>query len=560
MTTAVAHPCDEVSLKGAVEAARLGLIAPILVGPPDRIRAVAERAGLDISGFPLKESAHSHDSAEKAVELVREGKAEALMKGSLHTDELMGAVVARETGIRTARRISHCFVMDVPGHKDPLIITDAAVNIAPDLADKVDIVQNAIDLGHALLFPEVRVAILSAMETVNPKVPSTIEAAALCKMADRGQITGGILDGPLALDNAISEEAAAIKEIVSPVAGRANVLVVPDLEAGNMLAKSLSFLAGADAAGIVLGARVPIILTSRAELGADPSRVLRRREPRGRGPKTKRRRSDPLKDTLVMPPELTPSSILKGQRALIVGVANDRSIAWGCAQQMHRSGAEIAMTYLNDRARPYVEPLAAAVEASLFLPLEVRDTAQVDALFEAVAAKWGRLDILVHSIAFAPREALEGRVTDCPRDGFLTAMDVSCWSFLDLTRRAERLMTEGGTVFAMSYHGANEVIENYGIMGPVKAALELAVRYLAAELGPKGIRVHAVSPGPLATRAASGIPDFDALMARVAERAPARRLVTIEEVGAACVFLASSYAGAMTGDTIYIDGGYHILG
>jgi len=187
------------------------------------------------------------------------------MKGSLHTDELMGAVVARETGIRTARRISHCFVMDVSGHKDPLIITDAAVNIAPDLEAKVDIVQNAIDLGHALLFPEVRVAILSAMETINPKVPSTIEAAALCKMADRGQITGAILDGPLALDNAISEEAATIKEIVSPVAGRANVLVVPDLEAGNMLAKSLSFLAGADAAGIVLGARVPIILTSRAD-------------------------------------------------------------------------------------------------------------------------------------------------------------------------------------------------------------------------------------------------------------------------------------------------------
>jgi phosphate acetyltransferase len=265
VTTAVAHPCDEVSLKGAVEAARLGLIAPILVGPPDRVRGVAERAALDISGFPLKASAHSHDSAEKAVELVRKGKAEALMKGSLHTDELMSAVVARETGIRTARRISHCFVMDVPGHKDPLIITDAAVNIAPDLADKVDIVQNAIDLGHALLFQEVRVAILSAMETVNPKVPSTVEAAALCKMADRGQITGGILDGPLALDNAISEEAAAIKEIVSPVAGRANVLVVPDLEAGNMLAKSLSFLAGADAAGIVLGARVPIILTSRAD-------------------------------------------------------------------------------------------------------------------------------------------------------------------------------------------------------------------------------------------------------------------------------------------------------
>jgi enoyl-[acyl-carrier protein] reductase I len=252
--------------------------------------------------------------------------------------------------------------------------------------------------------------------------------------------------------------------------------------------------------------------------------------------------------------------ILAGQKALIVGVANDRSIAWGCARAMHQSGAEIAMTYLNDRARPYVEPLAKAVEAPLLLPLEVRDTAQVDALFEAIEAKWGRLDILVHSIAFAPREALAGRVTDCPRDGFLTAMDVSCWSFLDLTRRAERLMTGGGTIFAMSYHGANEVIENYGIMGPVKAALESAVRYLAVELGPAGIRVHAISPGPLATRAASGIPDFDALMARVAERAPARRLVTIEEVGAASVFLASHYAGAMTGDTIYIDGGYHILG
>ncbi len=265
VATAVAHPCDEVSLEGVAQAAALGLIAPILVAPPARIGDVARAAGLDISGFALVQSAHSHDSAAKAVALVREGKAEALMKGSLHTDELMAAVVARDTGIRTARRISHCFVMDVPGHNEPLIVTDAAVNIAPDLADKVDIVQNAIDLGRALQFREVRVAILSAMETVNPKVPSTIEAAALCKMADRGQITGGILDGPLALDNAISAEAAAIKHIVSPVAGRANVLVVPDLEAGNMLAKSLSFLAGADAAGIVLGARVPIILTSRAD-------------------------------------------------------------------------------------------------------------------------------------------------------------------------------------------------------------------------------------------------------------------------------------------------------
>jgi phosphate acetyltransferase len=265
VVTAVVHPCDQISVEGVIEAAKLGLIAPILVGPPVRIRDAAQQAEADISSFPIEASAHSHDSATKAVELVRQGKAEALMKGSLHTDELMGAVVARETGIRTARRISHCFIMDVPGHRDPLIITDAAVNIAPSLADKVDIVQNAIDLGHALGFPEVRVAIMSAMETVNPAVPSTVEAAALCKMAERGQITGGTLDGPLALDNAINEEAAAIKHIISPVAGRANVLVVPDLEAGNMLAKSLSFLAGAAAAGIVLGARVPIMLTSRAD-------------------------------------------------------------------------------------------------------------------------------------------------------------------------------------------------------------------------------------------------------------------------------------------------------
>ena len=249
----------------AREAAKLGLISPVLVGPRARVQETATTAGVDISGFDLVASAHSHDSAAKAVDLVRQGRAEALMKGSLHTDELMQAVVARETGIRTERRISHCFVMDVPGHKDPLIITDGTVNISPSLADKVDIVQNAIDLANAIRFPEVRVAVLSAMETVNPKVLSTIEAAALCKMTDRGQITGGILDGPLALDNAISEEAAAIKHIVSPVAGKANVLVVPDLEAGNMLAKSLSFLAGADAAGIVLGARVPIILTSRAD-------------------------------------------------------------------------------------------------------------------------------------------------------------------------------------------------------------------------------------------------------------------------------------------------------
>ena len=262
---AVAHPCDDVSIGSAIEAWRLNMIEPILVGPEARIRDVASRAGLDISAFEIVPAEHSHNSAAKAVELVTAGRVEALMKGSLHTDELMGAVVSRQAGIRTARRISHCFIMDVPRHPDAMIITDAAVNIAPTLDDKVDIVQNAIDLAHDMGVDEVRVAILSAMETVNAKVPSTIEAAALCKMADRGQITGAMLDGPLALDNAISVEAAAIKRIASPVAGRANILVVPDLEAGNMLAKSLSFLAHADAAGIVLGARVPIILTSRAD-------------------------------------------------------------------------------------------------------------------------------------------------------------------------------------------------------------------------------------------------------------------------------------------------------
>jgi len=254
------------------------------------------------------------------------------------------------------------------------------------------------------------------------------------------------------------------------------------------------------------------------------------------------------------------SALLAGRKALIVGVANEHSIAWGCARAMRRAGADIAMTYLNERARPHVEPLAKQLDAELFLPMEVRDAAQVDAVFAAIEETWGKLDILVHSIAFAPKEALAGRVVDCPREGFLTAMDVSCWSFLDLARRAEPLMADGGTIFTMSYLGADQVIENYGIMGPVKAALESSVRYLATELGPKGIRVHAISPGPLATRAASGITDFDQLMERVATRAPVRRLVTIEEVGATCAFLASPYATAMTGETLFIDGGYHILG
>lgn len=265
LATAVTHPCDETSLRGALEAAEAGLIIPILVGPKSKIAAVAASINADLSGYEIVDVPHSHAAAEKAVELVRLGKAELLMKGSLHSDELLSAVTKRDTGLRTSRRISHVFIMDVPTHRQTLFITDAAVNIAPDLMAKRDIIQNAIDLYTALDLGTPKVAILSAVETVNPDIPSTIDAAALCKMADRGQITGGDLDGPLAFDNAISEEAARVKGIKSSVAGQAQILVVPNLEAGNMLAKNLSFLSNADAAGIVLGARAPIILTSRAD-------------------------------------------------------------------------------------------------------------------------------------------------------------------------------------------------------------------------------------------------------------------------------------------------------
>lgn len=262
---AIAYPCDESSLRGVAEALEHDLLAPILVGPEARIRAVAAEHGIDISAMRLVDAPDAVGAARAAVAEVRAGRAELLMKGSLHSDELLGAVVARDTGLRGKRRISHVFVMAVPSHAEPLFITDAAVNIAPDLETKVDIVQNAIDLALGLGVAEPRAAVIAAVEQVNPKMPATLEAAALAKMADRGQITGGLVDGPFAFDNAISAAAAQIKGIKSPVAGRANILVVPNIEAGNMLAKNLSFLAGADSAGIVLGAQVPIILTSRAD-------------------------------------------------------------------------------------------------------------------------------------------------------------------------------------------------------------------------------------------------------------------------------------------------------
>jgi phosphate acetyltransferase len=263
--TAVAHPCEKSALAGAIEAADLGLIVPILVGPRSKIEAIAKAAGIDISKYEIVDTPNSHASAAKAVELLREARAELLMKGSLHTDELMSAVVSREGGLRTGRRISHVFVMDIPTYHKVLFITDGAINIAPTLEDKVDICQNAVDLITALGVTDPKVAILSAVETVTSKIPSTVDAAALCKMAERGQIAGAILDGPLAFDNAISKEAAHTKGIRSRVAGDPDILLAPDLEAGNMLAKQLSFLANADSAGLVLGARVPIILTSRAD-------------------------------------------------------------------------------------------------------------------------------------------------------------------------------------------------------------------------------------------------------------------------------------------------------
>jgi phosphate acetyltransferase len=265
VSCAVVHPCDRDSLLGAIEATRRGLIAPVLVGPQEKMQAVARSEQVDLAPYRLIPVPHSQAAAETAVKLARAGEVESLMKGSLHTDELMGAVVPSAAGLRTARRISHVFVMDVPSYPRMLLITDAAINIYPKLKDKVDIVQNAIDLAQVLGVKEPKVAILSAVETVNPEIESTLEAAALCKMAERGQITGGILDGPLAFDNAVSEQAARTKKITSPVAGHADILLVPDLESGNMLAKQLSYLAGAESAGIVLGARVPIVLTSRAD-------------------------------------------------------------------------------------------------------------------------------------------------------------------------------------------------------------------------------------------------------------------------------------------------------
>ncbi len=251
--------------------------------------------------------------------------------------------------------------------------------------------------------------------------------------------------------------------------------------------------------------------------------------------------------------------LVEGKRGLVIGIANEHSIAWGCAKAFRALGAEVAVTYLNEKAKPYVEPLARELEASIFMPLDVRTTGQMEAVFDRIAKEWGQLDFAVHSIAFSPKDTLQGRVVDVPHDGFLTTMDVSCWSFIRMAHLAEPLMTKGGTLFTMTYYGSQMVVENYNIMGVAKAALECAVRYIAAELGPKKIRVHAISPGPLATRAASGIPEFDELLEKAKAKAPARSLVSIEDVGVATAFLAHDAARLITGETLYIDGGYHII-
>lgn len=253
------------------------------------------------------------------------------------------------------------------------------------------------------------------------------------------------------------------------------------------------------------------------------------------------------------------AKLLEGKRGLIVGIANDQSIAWGCARAFRALGAELAVTYLNDKAKPHVEPLAKELEAPIVMPLDVSAPGQLEAVFERIEAEWGEIDFVVHSIAFSPKDTLQGRVVDVPRDGFLTTMDISCWSFIRMAHLAEPLMKRGGTLFTMSYYGSQMVVKNYNIMGVAKAALESAVRYLAAELGPKGIRVHAISPGPLATRAASGIPEFDELLHKAQETAPARSLVSIDDVGMATAFLAHDAARLITGETLYIDGGYHII-
>jgi enoyl-[acyl-carrier protein] reductase I len=253
------------------------------------------------------------------------------------------------------------------------------------------------------------------------------------------------------------------------------------------------------------------------------------------------------------------AKLLEGKKGLIVGIANDQSIAWGCAKAFRALGAELAVTYLNDKAKPYVEPLARELEAPIFMPLDVAAPGQLEAVFEHIAQHWGELDFVVHSIAFSPKDTLQGRVVDVPHDGFLKTMDISCWSFIRMAHLAEPLMKRGGTLFTMTYYGSQMVVKNYNIMGVAKAALESAVRYIAAELGPKGIRVHAISPGPLATRAASGIPEFDELLNKAQETAPTRSLVSIDDVGMATAFLAHDAARLITGETLYIDGGYHII-
>ena len=466
---------------------RPGLIAPILVGPAARIKEVAAKASSISPAYTIVDAEFSEESAEKAVAAgARRAAREALMKGSLHTDELMGAVVRRDTGLRTARRISHCFVMDVPGHADPLIITDAAVNIAPTLKDKVDIVQNAIDLAHDLGVAEVRVAILSAMETVNPDVPSTLEAAALCKMADRRQITGAVLDGPLALDNAISPEAAKIKKIDSPVAGRANVLVVPDLEAGNMLAKSLTFLAGADAAGIVLGARVPIILTSRADsliarlASCAVAALVAARAPHGAGDcgLMSKRRVD----------------MLKGKSAIVTGSTS--GIGLGIARALAAQGANLMLNGFGDAGE--IERLRAGLAAEFKVKVgyhgaDMSKPAADPRDGRRAARELGAVDILVNNAGIQHTAPVE----EFPDERWDAVIAINLSSSFHAIKAALPQMRQrnwGRIINIASVHGLVASTQKIAYIAAKHGVVGLT-KVIALETATTGITCNAICPG-----------------------------------------------------------------
>ena len=481
------------------------------------------------------------------------------MKGSLHTDELMGAVVAREGGIRTERRISHCFIMDVPGHPEPLIITDAAVNIAPTSTTRSTSSRTPSISRMRWALPEVRVAILSAMETVNAEgAVHDRGRGAYARWRSAGRSPARCSTGRSRSTTRSARRRRRSRRSSPPSRAAPTCSSFRISRPATCSPRACRFLAGADAAGIVLGARVPIILTSRADSLLTPPRVLRGRG-HGRGGAAQGGGSvDSVRRPSMNDEQSAPGA--GGQKALVVGIANDSSIAYGCAKAFRCRGADLAVSWLNEKARPLcrtARPRTRSLDHGAARRFQV--PGQLEAMFEQIAKQWGRLDILVHSIAFAPKDDLQGGLLNCSAEGFAKAMDISCHSFVRMAKLAAPLMTDGGAMFAMSYYGANRVVPNYNVMGPVKAALEAACRYLAYELGPQGIRVHAISPGPLKTRAASGLKDFELLLNEAAHKAPLGELVDIMDVGYACAYLATPFARRMTGGLVYVDGGANLI-